>query len=119
MKHIIPLALLMTVTSLQGAVVLFDVSPPGTDNAVGLSPLNEAPPVSGSSGSGGVTGTGITFDTTSLTLNLSFGFSNLTGTATDVAIQGPAPTNANAAVAIDLAGLTTPTANGGSVSGSV
>src|SRR5215469_15853462 len=119
MKKLILLALLTTVTSLHGAVVLFDLSPAGSDNAVGLSPSNEAPPIIGSSGSGNVTGGGITFDTTSLTLNLSFGFSNLTGSATDVAIQGPAPTNATAPVVIDLAGLNTPAANGGSVSGSV
>src|SRR5579862_7486685 len=119
MKKIIALALLATCAAAQASVVLFDLSPAGTDNAVGLSPSNEAPAVVGSSGFGSATGSGITFDTTSLTLNLSFGFSNLTGSATDVAIQGPAPTNATAPVVIDLAGLNTPVANGGSVNGSV
>lgn len=120
MKKLLVIALFAAQASfLHAAVVLFNLSPAGTDNAIGLSPSNEVPAAIGSSGFGNVTGTGITFDTTSLTLNLSFGFSNLTGSATDVAIQGPAPTNTTAPVVLDLAGLITPAANGGSVSGSV
>ena len=78
---------------MQGAVILFELSPAGTDNAVGLSPLNEVPAVLNSTGSGNTNGAGITFDTGTLTLNLSLGygsalgFSDLTGAATGAAIQ--------------------------------
>lgn len=129
MKRILVLALLAAqATFLHAAVVLFELSPAGTDNAIGLSPSNEVPPVADSTGSGNVTGTGITFDTTSLTFNLSLGygsaagFSNLTGPATDVTIEGPAPTNTTAPVIVDLSSLNVPStnaANGGFVSGSI
>lgn len=128
MKRFLVLAVLAVHTSLNAAVVLFELSPAGTDNATGLSPSNEVPPVVNSTGSGNVTGTGITFDTTTLTFNLSFGygsaagFSNLTGPATDITMEGPAPTNTIGPVVVDLSSLNVPAtnaANGGSVTGSV
>ncbi len=128
MKKTLLFAVLTACTSLQAATVLFDLSPAGSDNAIGLSPLNEVPPIANSTGSGNETGSGITFDTGTLTLSLSFGygsaagFSNLTGAATAVSLQGPAATNATASVVLDLTGANIPAAdpaNGGSVSGSV
>jgi len=128
MKKIIVLTLFTTLLSARSAVILFDLSPAGADNAIGLSPLNETPPVTNSTGSGNVIGTGITFDTTTLDLNLSvgygsaFGFSNLTGPATAAHIHGPAPTNAPAPVIVDLASLNvlaTNPADGGSIVGTV
>src|SRR5215472_7166325 len=128
MKKIVILPLLATCASLHAAVVLFDISPAGTDNAVGLSPSNEVPPVLNSTGSGNETGAGITFDTSTLTLSLSLGygsaagFSNLTGPATHAALQGPAPTNSTAPAIVDLFSLNTPASNpatGGSIAGSV
>jgi hypothetical protein len=52
------------------SVPVFRISPPGTEAAVGLSPLNEVIP-GASNGAGNEIGTGITFDTSSLTLVLS------------------------------------------------
>src|SRR2546426_3087417 len=112
MKKTITTFLLLGSLCISHAVIWkFDLSPPGTDNAVGLSPLNEVPAVTNSSGSGNEIGNGITFDTSTLTLSLSvgygaaFGFSNLSGPATLMHIHGPAPTNVAAAVLIDLAPL--------------
>ncbi len=106
----------------------FALSPAGTDNAAGMSPLNETPPVLNSSGSGNEIGSGIRFNTDTFTLSLSigygsaFGFSNLTGPATAAHIHGPAPTNTPASVVISLAGLNiaaTNPATGGSIVGDV
>jgi len=105
MKHIV-LALFTSVVASQGAVYVFSLSPSGTDNAIGLSPLNEAP-AAVSAGSGNILGSGITYDSTTLTLSLSagygsaFGFTDLSGTATAASINGPAPTNTSAPVGID------------------
>ena len=124
MKHIV-LALFTSVVASQGAVYVFSLSPSGTDNAIGLSPLNEAP-AAVSGGSGNVLGSGITYDSSTLTLSLSagygsaFGFTDLTGAATAASINGPAPTNTSAPVVIDLSTLivsNSPT--GGKISGSV
>jgi hypothetical protein len=128
MKKIIALALFTSLVASQAAVYTFDLSPAGTDSAIGLSPLNETPPVLNSTGSGNEIGTGITFDTSTLTLKLSlgygsaFGFSNLTGAATAAHIHGPALTNTPAPVLIDLSSLNisaTNPAEGGSIVGSV
>jgi hypothetical protein len=128
MKKILIATLLATFTSLQAAVISFQLSPGNTDNEVGLSPFNERPPVLNSSGSGDSIGSGITFDTSTLTLSLSvgygsaFGFSNLTGVAAGAFLQGPADTNSAGPVVIDLTGLNTPAAtpaDGGSIIGSV
>src|SRR3954467_6536982 len=99
MKKLIAFALFKRGVASQAAVYTFGLSPAGTDNAVGLSPLNETPPVTNSTGSGNIIGTGITYDSSTLTLNLSLGygsalgFSDLTGAATAAHIHGPAPTN--------------------------
>jgi hypothetical protein len=127
-KALLVSAIICSCMTARSAVVTFDLSPAGTDNAIGLSPLNEVPPVANSMGSGNETGTGISFDTDTLVLSLSlgygsaFGFTNLTGPAWGAHIHGPAPTNVPAPVVIDLAGLhvlATNSANGGSIIGSV
>jgi hypothetical protein len=127
-KKISTLVLFAAVGISQGTILNFDLSPPGTDKAVGLSSLNETPAVTNSTGSGNEIGTGITFDTDTLTLSLSigygsaYGFTDLTGPATLMHIHGPAPTNVSAGVLIDLAPLHTPATNpatGGLISGTV
>ena len=127
MKKHIAIALFTSVVASQGAVYVFSLSPAGTDNAVGLSPLNEAPPVV-STGSGNVIGNGITYDSSTLTLSLSagygsaFGFTDLTSAAISASINGPAPTNTSAPIVVDLSSLNalaTNAATGGSISGSV
>src|ERR1051325_6528169 len=125
-KSLVGLGVVLSAAIGWSAIVNFDLSPAGTDSGIGLSPLNETPPATNSLGSGNEIGTGITFDTDTLTLNLSlaygsaFGFSNLTGPAIAAHIHGPAPTNTPAPVLIDLAGLhvlaLNPT-NGGSIIG--
>ena len=129
MKKTITTFLLLGSLCISHAVIWkFDLSPPGTDNAVGLSPLNEVPAVTNSTGSGNEIGSGISFDTSTLTLTLSvgygsaFGFSNLSGPATVMHIHGPAPTNIAAPVLINLASNHTYAANptnGGFIGGSV
>jgi hypothetical protein len=127
-KCLLAALLVSGVVSSQAAVVGFDLSPAGTDQAVGLSPLNETSAVTNSLGSGNEIGSGITFDLDTLTLNLSlgygsaFGFANLTGPAVAAHIHGPAPTNTAAPVLIDLSGLhilATNPAAGGSFVGSL
>src|SRR5260221_405363 len=112
----------------HGAIINFDLSPAGTDNAVGLSPMNETPPVTNSFGSGNEIGGGITFDTDTLVLSLSIGygsalgFTDLTGPATGMHIHGPAPTNVPAPVIISLVANHTPATNpalGGFIGGTV
>ena len=111
-----------------GAIVNFDLSPVGTDHAIGLSSLNESPAVTNSTGSGNEIGGGITFDTDTLVLSLSvgygsaFGFTDLTGPATGMHIHGPAPTNVPAAVVISLVANHTAATNaalGGFIGGTV
>src|SRR5215471_9002830 len=120
--------LLFSFALAQAAILNFNLSPAGTDNAVGLSPLNETPPITNSVGSGNEIGTGINFDTATLTLNLSlgygsaFGFTNLTGAAIAAHIHGPAATNTPAPILIDLAPfhiLAAVPTNGGSIVGSL
>jgi hypothetical protein len=116
------------VTVGQGALIPFGISPAGTDAVVGLSPANEVPAVSGSTGSGGLISGGLMFDTESRTLTLAVGygsaagFADLTGAATSVTINGPAGTNQTAGVLFNLAGLSFPAVNpaqGGILFGSV
>ncbi len=98
----------------QGDPLQFKLSPPGTSPATGLSPANEVPALTNSSGTGGEILTGITFDTNSLTLSLSFGygsalgFTNLTGPATAAHIHGPANETNSAGVLFDLAAMHLP-----------
>jgi hypothetical protein len=110
----------------EAAIIGFDLSPAGTDHAIGLSPLNETSVITNSTGSGNEIGSGITFNTETLTLTLSlgygsaFGFSNLTGPAVGTHIHGPAPTNTPAPILNDLASLlVSNSASGGAIVGSV
>ncbi len=127
-KTLTLLALSLALITSPAAILNFDLSPAGTDFAVGLSPLNEVPVVTNSTGSGNEIGTGITFDTDTLLLSLSigygsaFGFGNLTGPATVMHIHGPAPTNVAASVLINLSTnhtFATNPATGGFIGGTV
>ena len=122
------LILLCTVAVSNAAVVKFNLSPVGSDAAVGLSPLNEVPAVTNSTGSGNTVSGGITFDTTTATLQLAIGygsgagFSDLTGLPTGMHIHGPAAAGQPAGVLVSLAPLHFPYANptnGGLIVGSV
>jgi len=92
----------------QATVIPFELSPAGSDAAVGLSPFNEVPAVTNSAGSGGEIFSGISFDTDTALLSVavgygsSVGFTNLTGAATGMHIHGPAGSGTNAAVIVDL-----------------
>jgi hypothetical protein len=128
MKKSIVLLFSVAALSSQAALIQFQLSPPGTDQAVGLSPSNQVPVVTNSTGSGDAISGGIVFDTTTLTLHLDIGygsaagFSNLTGVPTGMHIHGPAAAGQNAGVLIDLSPLNftsvIPT-NGGVIFGSV
>jgi len=127
-KTLSTVVLLASLCASQAVIWNFDLSPAGTDHAVGLSPSNEVPVVTNSVGSGNEIGSGITFDTSTLTLSLSvgygsaFGFTDLTGPATIMHIHGPAPTNVAAPVLINLASNHTYAANptnGGLIGGTV
>src|SRR6266404_4465288 len=100
MRKLIPVCIVLASLAVcKAAIISFDLSPPGTDQAVGLNWANEVPAVTNSSGSGNEIGTGILFDTSTLVLRLSigygsaFGFTDLTGPATAMHIHGQAPTN--------------------------
>jgi hypothetical protein len=122
------LVLLASIVVSYAAPVDFDLSPPGTDSAVGLSPTNEVPAVTNSAGSGGEISGGITFDPTNGVLNLAVGygsaagFSNLTGAATAAHIHGPGATGVIAGVLVDLAPYVFPAndpAQGGVIFGAI
>src|SRR5512133_1511504 len=87
------LILLAAALSTNAAVVQFGLSPSGTDAAVGLSPTNEVPAVTNSTGSGNVVSGGIVFDTDSniLTFAIGYGsaagFTDLTGPSTAMHIH--------------------------------
>lgn len=128
LKGSLALLLLSSVALTQAAVFRFDLSPAGTDVAVGLSPLNEVPAATNSTGSGNEISGGISFDTTSSTLTFaigygsSAGFANLTAPAAAMHIHGPAFAGTNAPVLFDLAPfhfLAANPAQGGVVFGSV
>ena len=127
MKKLIVILLSSAVAG-QAALVPIGLSPAGTDAAVGLSPANEVPPVLNSTGSGGPISGGLVFDTDTLTLMLTVGygsaagFTDLTGPATNLTINGPAGTNQTAGMLYDLALLHFPAFNparGGVIFGSV
>src|SRR6516162_10269512 len=112
----------------QAALIPLGISPAGTDAAVGLSPANEVPAVTNSTGSGGPISGGVLLDTNTSTLMLTVGygsaagFTDLTGPATSMTLNGPAATNENAGVLDDLSALSFPAANpaaGGIIFGSV
>src|SRR5262247_1845610 len=107
MKRIlIPLILCGQLSFCSAALLQFDLSPPGSDVAFGLSPSNEVPPVVGSTGSGNEILGGISFDTNTSTLTFAMGygsaagFTDLSGAATLAHIHGPAPAGATAGVLI-------------------
>jgi CHRD domain len=97
-----------TAFACQASVLHFQLSPAGTDAAVGLSPSNEVPMVTNSSGSGDVISGGILFDTDTLLLQVDVGygsaagFTDLTGVPTAMHIHGPAAAGQNAGVLVDL-----------------
>jgi len=118
----------LAAAAVQGTLIPLGISPAGTDAAVGLSPFNEVPAVSNSTGSGGPISGGLVFDTGSSTLMLTVGygsaagFTDLTGPATSLTLNGPAGTNQNAGVLFDLAPFGFPAVNpaqGGVIFGSV
>src|SRR5215831_7851447 len=110
MKDSILLLLLATSTlSSPAALIQFDLSPPGTDVAVGLSPSNQVPVVTNSTGSGNTISGGIVLDTDSSVLQIAIGygsaagFTDLTGVPVAMHIHSAAPAGQNAGVFIDLA----------------
>ena len=122
------LAFVSSMTFAQAAIIEFDISPAGTDDAVGLSPANEVLAVVNSVGAGNEISGGISFDTTTSRLTFamgygsSAGFANLTGPATALHIHGPAAAGASAPPLVDLASAHFPAANpanGGLIFGSV
>jgi hypothetical protein len=100
--------LVLAALSSQAALIHFNLSPPGTDVAVGLSPSNSVPALTNSTGSGNTISGGIVFDTGATNLQVAIGygsaagFTDLSGPATVMHIHGPATTNENAGVLISL-----------------
>lgn len=103
------MAIFLTASLAQAEIIEFDLSPAGTDTAVGLSPANEPALPVPSTGSGNEISGGITFDTTTSTLNFamgygsSAGFTNLTGVPSVMHIHGPATVGVNGPVLFNLA----------------
>jgi len=108
MKKSLVILLSAALTS-QAALVYFDISPVGSDAAVGLNPANVVPAVTNSTGSGGAISAGVVFDTDTSVLQLaigygsSAGFTDLSGPVTSLSINGPAGAGQNAGALIDLA----------------
>jgi hypothetical protein len=120
--------LLSSAAACQAALIPIGISPAGTSAGTGLSPANEVPAVSNSTGSGGTISGGLVFDTDSSILMLAAGygsaagFTDLTGPATSLMLNGPAGTNQNAGVLFDLAPFSFPAVNpaqGGVIFGNV
>jgi len=128
LRRITGLLLLSTVVLTQAAVYRFDLSPPGTDVAVGLSSSNEPAGITNSSGSGNEISGGISFNTSNSTLTFAIGFgsaagfTDLSAPATAMHIHGSAGAGTNAPVFFDLAPfyfLATNPAQGGVIVGSI
>ena len=103
------LTLLLTAAlSAPAALIHFELSPPGTDVAVGLSASNEVPQSTNSTGSGNTISGGIVLDTNSFKLLVTVGygsaagFTDLTGAAIAMHIHSPAGPGTNAGVEISL-----------------
>ncbi len=120
--------LVLTAVSSPATLTTFQLSPPGTDVAVGLSPSNEVPPSVSSTGSGNTIGGGIVFDSETSTLQMAIGygsaagFTDLTGAATAMHIHGPAAPGENAGVLVSLVPYNFPAANpahGGVIFGTI
>ncbi|HWW00940.1 MAG TPA: CHRD domain-containing protein [Candidatus Acidoferrum sp.] len=127
MKALLTL-LLFAALSTQAAMIRFSLSPPGSDKAVGMSWMNEVPPPTNSTGTGGAISGGLVFDSSSNILHLAIGygsaagFSNLTGAAIAMHIHSPAGPGTNAGVLIPLTAYHFPAANptnGGIIFGAV
>lgn len=107
MKKSLFILLSAAITS-QAALVYFDISPSGSDVAVGLSPANVVPAVTNSTGSGGSISAGVVFDADSSVLQLaigygsSAGFTDLSGPVTTLSINRPAGAGQNADAFLDL-----------------
>jgi hypothetical protein len=120
--------LLAAAVSSHASIVQFDISPSGKDAAIGLSPSNQVPVATNSTGSGNEISGGVAFDTDSSKLTLAIGygsaagFTDLTGVPTAMHIHGPAGPGTNASVIIDLAAynFTAPNpSNGGMIVGTI
>src|SRR5258706_1332485 len=116
------LTLCSTLALAQADVVTFSLGPNG------LNPTNVMPAVTNSTGSGNVISGGIALQTTNSTLTFAIGygaaagFSNLTGPATAVSLNGPAPAGSNAPGLADLSSFTFPGSDptdGGGISSSI
>jgi len=89
--------LLSAFTVSRAAIIPFDLSPPGSDAAVGLNPTNEVPAVTNSTGSGNEVSGGVYFDTDTMQLTFAIGygsaagFTDLSAPASALHIHGPAP----------------------------
>jgi CHRD domain len=127
MKKLFVLLVAGTVSA-HAALIHFSLSPPGTDAAVGLSPSNEVPVVTNSTGSGNTIGNGIVFDTATSVLHVDVGygsaagFTDLTGVPTAMHIHSPAPPGQEAGVLIDLMPYNQPASNaatGGTIVGDI
>jgi hypothetical protein len=98
-----------TALSSKAALIQFNISPAGTDAAVGLSPSNQVPAITNSTGSGDTISGGIVLDTDTSTFAFAIGygsaagFTDLTGPPAAMHIHGPAATNQNASPILDLA----------------
>jgi hypothetical protein len=129
MKALSVLSLGLAVSfSAQAALVKFQLSPPGTDTAVGLSPSNQVPAATSSTGSGGEISAGIIFDTDANFLQVAVGygsaagFTDLTGPAIAMHIHGPAGAGTNANVLVSLVPYNFPAsdpAKGGVIFGNI
>lgn len=120
--------LALTAVTSQAALTHFQLSPAGTDVAIGLSPSNQVPPAATSTGSGNTIAGGIVFDSATSILQMAIGygsaagFTDLTGAASAMHIHGPAPVGQNAGVLVSLVPYNFPAANpahGGVIVGSI
>ncbi len=105
-KALAPLALILAVSISHADIVHFDLAPPGSSPGVGLSPLNEVPAATNSTGSGNALAFALDTDTRVLTFAIGYGsaagFTDLTAPATVMHIHGPAQIGSNASVVINL-----------------
>ena len=110
-KHIAVIMSLALGVAAQAKTVQFDLSPAGTDAAIGLSPLNEVPARTNSTGSGGEISAGISYNTDTAVMTLALGlgsvagFTDLTAPATAAHIHSPAGPGTNAGVIVHLTDL--------------
>ena len=113
------------VMSSQAAIISYDLAGKG---GVGLLSTNEISSVTGTPGTGGELGAGITFDTITNVLSINLGWGSaagftgsLTGSAVVMHLQGAADFNTNAGVLASLDGLAgfSSLADGGGFNGSV